>query len=101
MADFLVEAYVSLGNASTVRDSETRARRSAEELTREGTAVRYLCSIFVPADEICFYLYQAESADAARRAAERAALVVERVTEACLVGHSALPESGPETSSQA
>ena len=86
MAEFLVEVYVSRANADAVQDNERRARRCAEELSLEGTPVRFLRSIFVPEDEMCLYLYQAESAEAARQAAERAALLVERVTEARLDG---------------
>jgi hypothetical protein len=48
-------------------------------LCLEGTPVRYLRSIFVPEDEICFLLYEAGSADAVREAALRARLPVERV----------------------
>jgi hypothetical protein len=59
-----------------------RARLGAEELTREGTSVRYLESIFVPDDETCFLLYEGESADAVRAAAQRAGLSFDRVAEA-------------------
>jgi hypothetical protein len=44
--------------------------------------VRFLQSIFVPEDEICFYLYEARSADAVCEAASRAGLRFERITEA-------------------
>jgi hypothetical protein len=55
---------------------------AADELTREGKPVRFLQSIFLPADETCFYLYQATSVDAVREAAARAGLQVERINEA-------------------
>jgi hypothetical protein len=82
MVEFLVELYVSRGDGGSVESSAAKARLAAEELTREGTPVRYLHSIFVPEDETCFFLYQAVSADAVREAARRAALPFERVSEA-------------------
>jgi hypothetical protein len=82
VAEFLVEFYVSGTDvAGAWRDVE-RTRRSAAELTREGTPVHYLRSIFVPEDETCFLLLEAGSAEAVREAARRAALPFERVAEA-------------------
>jgi Protein of unknown function (DUF4242) len=80
VAEFLVEIYLSRVNG--VDASVARARAAADELTGEGTPVRYLSSIFVPEDETCFFLYQAASADAVSEAARRASLVFERVSEA-------------------
>lgn len=91
MAEFLVELYVSRTEPLAAEQGAARARLVAEELTREGTPVRYLRSIFVPEDETCFYLYEAASADAVRTATERAALPIERVVEA-------VPESNGEGS---
>lgn len=88
MAEFLVELYISRADPSAVERSAVRSRRVAEELTREGTPVRYLRSIFVPADETCFVLYEALSADAVREAARRAALPFERVTETLAVARA-------------
>jgi hypothetical protein len=82
MPEYLLELYVSRGDAGAVERGAERSRRSAAELTREGTPVRYLRSIFVPEDETCFFLYEAASADAVREVARRAQLSFERVTEA-------------------
>lgn len=82
VAEFLLELYVSGADGASVQQGADRARWAAEELSREGTPVRYLRSIFVPEDETCFYLYEAASADVVRTAAERAALPFERVVEA-------------------
>ena len=82
MAEYLVELYVPRTGAATARRFATDARRAAEELTREGTPVRYQRSILVPDDETCFYLYEAETADAVREAARRAELPFERIAEA-------------------
>ena len=74
MAEYLLELYVSRSDAAAVRRESERARRAAHELAGEGTPVHYLRSIFVPEDETCFLLYQAESIDAVRLAAGRAGL---------------------------
>ena len=82
MAEFLVELYVPRANAVAVARGAARTRRAAAQLTREGTPVRYLRSIFVPEDEICFFLCEAASLEAVREAARRAALRFARIAEA-------------------
>lgn len=83
MAEFLVELYVSEIDGGAVADSKARsARLAAEELAREGRPVRYLRSIFVPEDEICFLLYEAARVEEVEDAVRRASLQVERVAEA-------------------
>lgn len=81
MTEFLIELYVSRTDHDTVSRHAERARRAAAELTREGTPVRYVRSIFVPEDETCFLLFEAGSVGAVREAAHRAALAYEHVAE--------------------
>ena len=79
MAEFLIELYVS-GAADDGADRETRrARCAAAALTAEGRPVRLLRSIFVPEDETCFLLVEADTAEAVQEAATRAAVPFERV----------------------
>jgi uncharacterized protein DUF4242 len=82
MANFLVELYLPRTDVAAFAWSTRRARLAADELSLQGTPVRYLHSIFVPADEMCFHLYEADSPDGVREAARRAALHFERVSEA-------------------
>ena len=82
MAEFLVEFYLSRTDREAAAAGAEGARLAAEELTRRGTPVRYLSSIFVPEDETCFHLYEAISADAIREVAQCADLSFERVLEA-------------------
>ena len=51
-------------------------------MTREGTPIRYLRAIFLGDDEVCFHLYEAGSPELVLEASRRAAIPVERVTEA-------------------
>ena len=74
MAEFLVELYVARGDSAAVEGGAERARAAAEKLTDEGEAIRYVRAIFVPEDETCFFLYEAESADVVREATRRAGL---------------------------
>ena len=69
-------------DANAVARDERRARSAAEQLAREGTPIRLLRSILVPEDEVCFYLYEAGSAEAVHEAVRRASLPFGRVTEA-------------------
>lgn len=81
MAGFLVEAYVARTDGAAFELAAERNRLAARALRREGTRVRCVRSIFVPEDETCFFLYEADSADAVRAAVERAALPSARVAE--------------------
>lgn len=82
MAEFLVELYVARGDSAAVEGGAERARAAAEKLTDEGEPIRYVRAIFVPEDETCFFLYEAESADAVREATREAGLSSVRITEA-------------------
>lgn len=82
MPTFLVEAYEPRGHDESLAEIERRARAAAAELTRSGTAVRYLRSIYVPADETCFHVFEAPSIEAVEAVGRRARLEFDRVTEA-------------------
>jgi hypothetical protein len=85
--EFLVELYVSRTHGPAVENSARSARRAAKELTAEGRPVRYVRSLFVPEDETCFFLYEADAAADVEEAARRASLPFDRVALA-LAGQS-------------
>ena len=58
-----------------------RARSAAEALTREGTAVRFVRSVFVPEDETCLLVFEARTPDAVALAGRRAGLTHARIVE--------------------
>jgi hypothetical protein len=74
LAELFTEADDHKGRAALVQ----RAREAAEQ----STAVRFVRSIFVPEDEMCFFVFEAESADAVALLAEQAALPIDRVVRA-------------------
>jgi hypothetical protein len=82
MPSYLVETYLARGQAGERTARERRARSAAEELTKERTRVRFECSIHVPEDEICFFVFDAPSGGAAALVAQRAELDPFRVVEA-------------------
>ena len=84
MSWFLVEAYAPADRSLT--DVEADARRATMEMASDGTLVRYLRSILVRADETCFHLFEADSADVVCRVAERAGLHASRVVESQITG---------------
>lgn len=81
MPRYLAELYLSHAEPSRLHDTVERARAAADELNREGTAIRYLRALFLGEDETCFHLYEAASLEAVREATRRAQLPIERVVE--------------------
>ena len=81
MKEFLVELYVSCTEVDGVERRAEGAQRAAVELTAAGTPVRFVRSIFVPADETCLLLFEAASIDVVSEVAHRAALPVDHVAE--------------------
>jgi hypothetical protein len=79
---YLVETFLPRGVAGERTARERRARLAAEELTREGTRVRFDRTIHVPEDEICFFVFDARSGREAALLAQRADLDPLRVVEA-------------------
>ena len=81
MPNYLVETYLARGRAGERAARERRARSAAEDLTDGRTRVRFDRSIYVPEDEICFFLFDAPSGREAALVAERAELDSIRVVE--------------------
>jgi hypothetical protein len=80
MNEFVLELYVSRDDAGGAERCAQRMRQAAAELTREGREVRCVQRIFLPEEETCLLLCEAESDAAVRDAARRAGLDFERVS---------------------
>ncbi len=76
-----METYLARGHAGERAARDRRARSAAEELTKGTSRVRFERSIYVPEDEICFFLFDAPSGRDAVLAAARADLDSIRVVE--------------------
>jgi Nickel responsive protein SCO4226-like len=75
VARYVVEVYAPTVAVGNLAELASRAHAAAEELSRAGVEVRYLRSVLVPEDETCFHHFDGPSADAVRRASERAGLL--------------------------
>ena len=82
MAEFLVELYVPGDDRAAARQQTVRAERAAAGLTRDGSPVRFLWSVFVPEDETCLLLYDAPSAETVQAALDAADVPWEHVSAA-------------------
>ncbi len=82
MPSYLVETYLARGDGEARATRDRRARSAAEELTQKTTRVRFEHSIYVPEDEICFFVFDAPSGPEAALVAQRAGLDPIRVVEA-------------------
>ena len=81
MTEYMVELYVSRAEPGAVEQAALLTQRAALQMTRLGTPVRYLRSLYIKEDETCFFLYAAESADAVRKAARATGRPFEHVSE--------------------
>jgi hypothetical protein len=79
MPSYLVEVYLPQSRAHEARATGRQARAAAEQLSREGTAVRYVRTTFLPDDETCFHLFEAASAEIVEEVSRRAKLGSARV----------------------
>lgn len=76
-SEFLAELFSEADDLDGRSALIQRARSAAEE----SAGVRFLRSMFVPDDEICFLVFEAESSEAVVRLAEQAALPIDRVVQ--------------------
>jgi len=82
MTEFLLEVYLPAADARALEKASAVARAGAEHLAAEGCRVAFLHAIYVPEDETCFYVYEADSAEAVREAARQAEMTDVRVVAA-------------------
>jgi hypothetical protein len=85
MDQFVLELYVSRSDRDAMLARTEHARTCAKQVRGEGAAVRLSLVIFVPEDETCLLLYEADSVESVRRCADLAGLPVEHIVEAIVV----------------
>jgi hypothetical protein len=79
MATFVVETYLSRAAHGEPDSTIARVRSAADDASAAGEAVRYLRSIFIPDDELCYLLFEAESVEAVTAVTARAGVDADRV----------------------
>jgi hypothetical protein len=82
MAYFLAELYLPSTRPGGAAEAAARARAAADDLARDGDALRFLRIIFVPGDETCLVAYEAAAAETVAAAGRRAGLEFERIVAA-------------------
>jgi Nickel responsive protein SCO4226-like len=91
MITYVVERHLPGVAAEDLKAAAVRARDAADLLTREGTPIRYLSSVYVPAGGSCHCLFEAWSETAVRQVNEMAAIPYDQVHPATYLAASALP----------
>jgi hypothetical protein len=73
---YFVELAAPEGGWVDLQRLTARARQEAETLSRHGSAVRFLRSIYLPEDDTCLFLYEGDSPEVVGEAGRRAELRV-------------------------
>ena len=82
MPNFVVERYRSGSDPDSLRVVAARLTAGALQVSPDGTSVRYLDTIFLPDDETCLHLFEADSEADVRAATRRAGVEVDRIAHA-------------------
>jgi Protein of unknown function (DUF4242) len=85
VSKYLVEVYAP--PPAELAEVEARVRRAAAASPSGHVSARYLRSILVPGDQMCFHIFEAPSAEAVRKAAQLAGLAYARIVEAVVIPH--------------
>jgi uncharacterized protein DUF4242 len=78
-AYYTVELVCPAEGWSRLTQMATDAREATQQMRSEGTPIRFLRSVFVPEDDVCFLLYESPTPEAVHAAAGRAGLNARRV----------------------
>jgi Protein of unknown function (DUF4242) len=78
---YLVERYLPGMTEQELTEATVRVRGAAAELAAHGDAIRYLGSVFIPAEESCFCEFEAASPETVARANELGRFRFARITE--------------------
>ena len=90
MPQYVVERHLPNFTGEMIAAAAKRAKQTTLAMTREGTPVRYLRSIFIPGEDKCYCLFEGESAETVRQANERADLPVASISEALSITTEAI-----------
>jgi hypothetical protein len=92
---FMVERYLSPSAAMGLVASAARVADACAGTGRDGDQVRYLHSIYLPAEDLCFCVFHGPSSAAIRAVNDAAAFAVDRITDAVVVHPPRTPPAAP------
>jgi hypothetical protein len=81
MKSYVVALQLPAGDATELAAAGERARNAAEQLSREGIAVRWVRSVYVPEQDTCLLVFEAPTPEAVDLAGRRAGLTYDRIVE--------------------
>ena len=96
MPTYLLERYWPGVTSELLLEALNRGRRVMEQMRTEGTFVRNITSILIPAEEVVFSVYDGPSAAAVRQLNDRAGIPVSRIVEAISVAANDAGELGSQ-----
>jgi hypothetical protein len=79
---FLAELYLPETGAKARRSVIRKAERAAASLARDGAPIRLVRSVVVPQDEMCLFLFEADSTETVCRVGKAGGIAFDRVVEA-------------------
>lgn len=79
---FLVERYLPVTDLDDLTAAVARVERACVAGRGNGLDLRYLHSTFIPAEDTCFCVFQAPSAEAVRAVNETARFALDRISPA-------------------
>jgi hypothetical protein len=82
MPNFVVERYRSRSDPDSLRVVADKLSASARQVSPDGTSVRYVDTIFLPGDETCLHLFEADSESDVWAATRQAGIEVDRIVPA-------------------
>ena len=82
MPNFVVERYRPASDPDSLSAVADRLTAGARQVSLDGTSERYLETIFLPGDETCLHLFEADSEANVRAAARQAGVEVDRIVHA-------------------
>jgi hypothetical protein len=88
MPNFVVERYRSSSDPDGLSVVADRLTAGARQVSTDGTYVQYLDTIFLPGDETCLHVFEADSEADVLAVTRQAGIEVDRIVPAEQVGWS-------------
>ncbi len=82
MPSFVVERYRPSSDPDSLSVVADRLTAGAHEVSVGGGSVRYVDTIFLPGDETCLHLFEADSESDVRAVARQAGIDIDRIVPA-------------------
>jgi hypothetical protein len=79
---YLVELYLPRRSEAEIAGNLERLQQAVARVSRPGMPIRHVCSLFIPADETCFHLFEASGPEPVEHALREAGIEHERLSEA-------------------